>query len=180
MFTPYHRMRRLRRHDFSRRLVRENSLSVDDLICPVFVLDGEGKGSVIDILAAERQALLETRGVEERLRRVLIHVQRQLELADAQEEIKSKVQEEIGERQREMFLREGRLPKEEGLYAYDWHDTPNRRFPSILDFQELCGRLGIRIEEAIYVDSRSGTEVVADPNLNADVAVVAVSAIGDD
>ncbi len=60
----------------------------------------------MDISAAERQALLETRGVEERLRRVLIHVQRQLELADAQEEIKSKVQEEIGERQREMFLRE--------------------------------------------------------------------------
>ncbi len=60
----------------------------------------------IDISPAERQALLETRGVEERLRRVLIHVQRQLELADAQEEIKSKVQEEIGERQREMFLRE--------------------------------------------------------------------------
>ena len=60
----------------------------------------------IDITAQERQALLETRGVEERLRRVLIHVQRQLELVEAQEDIKSKVQEEIGERQREMFLRE--------------------------------------------------------------------------
>jgi ATP-dependent Lon protease len=60
----------------------------------------------IDISPAERQALLETRGVEERLRRVVIHVQRQLSLVDAQEEIKSKVQEEIGERQREMFLRE--------------------------------------------------------------------------
>lgn len=81
---------------------------------------------------------------------------------------------------REMFLREGRLPKEEGLYAYDWHDTPNRRFPSILDFEELCAKLGIRIEEAIYVDSRRGVEVHEDPNLNADVAVVAVSAIRDD
>ena len=60
----------------------------------------------IDINPSDRQALLETRGVEERLRRVLIHVQRQLELLDAQEEIKSKVQEELGERQREMFLRE--------------------------------------------------------------------------
>jgi len=60
----------------------------------------------IDISPAERQALLETRGTEERLRRVLIHVQRQLSLVEAQEEIKSKVQEEIGERQREMFLRE--------------------------------------------------------------------------
>ncbi len=60
----------------------------------------------IDITPGERQALLETRGVEERLRRVLIHVQRQLDLVEAQEEIKTKVQEEIGERQREMFLRE--------------------------------------------------------------------------
>ena len=67
---------------------------------------GDLVAGYMDISAAERQALLETRGVEERLRRVLIHVQRQLELADAQEEIKSKVQEEIGERQREMFLRE--------------------------------------------------------------------------
>jgi homoserine O-acetyltransferase len=76
---------------------------------------------------------------------------------------------------REMFVREGRLPKEEGLYAYDWYDTPNRRFPSILDFEELCAKLRIHVEEAIYVDSRSGQEVVDDPNLNADVAVVALS-----
>jgi porphobilinogen synthase len=36
-------MRRMRRHDFTRRLVRESRLSVDDLICPVFVLEGEGR-----------------------------------------------------------------------------------------------------------------------------------------
>jgi porphobilinogen synthase len=39
---PSHRPRRLRRDDFSRRLVRENHLSVNDLIYPVFVLEGEG------------------------------------------------------------------------------------------------------------------------------------------
>jgi ATP-dependent Lon protease len=60
----------------------------------------------IDITPAERQTLLETLSVEERLRRVLVHAQRQIEVVDAQEEIKSQVQEEIGERQREMFLRE--------------------------------------------------------------------------
>jgi ATP-dependent Lon protease len=60
----------------------------------------------IDISASDRQSLLETLGVEERMRRVLVHVQRQLSLLDAQEEIKEKVQEELGERQREMFLRE--------------------------------------------------------------------------
>jgi ATP-dependent Lon protease len=60
----------------------------------------------IDIPPAQRQTLLETLSVEERLRRVLVHVQRQIGLLDAQEDIKSQVQEELGERQREMFLRE--------------------------------------------------------------------------
>src|SRR5881296_2102248 len=60
----------------------------------------------LEIQPAERQGLLETLSVEERLRRVLIHVQRQIGVLDAQEDIKSQVQEELGERQREMFLRE--------------------------------------------------------------------------
>jgi ATP-dependent Lon protease len=59
-----------------------------------------------DVTPAQRQMLLETLSVEERLRRVLVHVQRQLKVLEAQEDIKSKVQEEIGDRQREMFLRE--------------------------------------------------------------------------
>ena len=60
----------------------------------------------LEIDPAERQALLETLEVEERLRRVLVHVQRQIGVLDAQEHIKSQVQEELGERQRELFLRE--------------------------------------------------------------------------
>lgn len=38
---PSTRMRRMRRDDFSRRLMRENALTVDDLIYPVFVIEGE-------------------------------------------------------------------------------------------------------------------------------------------
>ena len=38
---PSIRMRRMRRDDFSRRLMREHRLSADDLIYPVFVLEGE-------------------------------------------------------------------------------------------------------------------------------------------
>ena len=60
----------------------------------------------LEIEPAERQALLETLAVEDRLRRVLVHVQRQIGVLDAQEQIKSQVQEELGERQRELFLRE--------------------------------------------------------------------------
>src|SRR5216110_3034188 len=78
------------------------------------VLEGVSEpGQLADLVAgyleidpAERQALLETLEVEERLRRVLVHVQRQIGVLDAQEHIKSQVQEELGERQRELFLRE--------------------------------------------------------------------------
>ena len=38
---PVTRMRRLRAHDFSRRFVRENTLSVDDLIQPFFIVEGD-------------------------------------------------------------------------------------------------------------------------------------------
>ncbi|WP_373185596.1 porphobilinogen synthase [Halopseudomonas sp.] len=44
---PNSRLRRLRRDDFSRRLVRETQLSVDDLIYPVFVLEGTGQREAV-------------------------------------------------------------------------------------------------------------------------------------
>ncbi|EHK70215.1 porphobilinogen synthase [Pseudomonas sp. HR1] len=44
---PATRMRRQRRDEFSRRLMREHVLTVDDLILPVFVLDGEGRREAI-------------------------------------------------------------------------------------------------------------------------------------
>ncbi len=46
-YFPGIRMRRMRRDDFSRRLMRENTLTVDDLIYPVFVLDGENRRETV-------------------------------------------------------------------------------------------------------------------------------------
>ena len=40
-------MRRMRHDDFSRRLMRETRLTVDDLIYPVFVLDGENRSEAV-------------------------------------------------------------------------------------------------------------------------------------
>jgi len=40
---PAVRMRRMRRNEFSRRLMRENVLTADDLIYPVFVLEGKAR-----------------------------------------------------------------------------------------------------------------------------------------
>ncbi|WP_213611465.1 porphobilinogen synthase [Pseudoalteromonas sp.] len=45
---PYTRMRRMRRNDFSRRLMAENQLSVNDLIYPVFVLEGKNRRENIE------------------------------------------------------------------------------------------------------------------------------------
>ncbi|MEZ5333092.1 MAG: endopeptidase La, partial [Thermoanaerobaculia bacterium] len=67
---------------------------------------GDLIASYLELPVAGKQVLLETLSVEERLRRVLVHVQRQIGVLDAQEEIQSKVQQELGDRQREMLLRE--------------------------------------------------------------------------
>ena len=55
---PATRMRRMRRDDFSRRLMRETALTPDDFIYPVFVLEGEGRvEKVASMPGVERQSL---------------------------------------------------------------------------------------------------------------------------
>ncbi|BEV71989.1 MULTISPECIES: porphobilinogen synthase [unclassified Paludibacterium] len=55
---PFARMRRMRRDDFSRRLMRENVLTANDLIYPVFVLEGEKRSQpVVSMPGVERQSL---------------------------------------------------------------------------------------------------------------------------
>lgn len=55
---PGTRMRRMRRDDFSRRLMRESVLTVDDFIYPVFVLEGAGRvEKVASMPGVERQSL---------------------------------------------------------------------------------------------------------------------------
>ena len=55
---PRTRMRRLRADAFSRRLVRETRLSVDQLILPLFVLEGEGRREAVDSMpGVERRSI---------------------------------------------------------------------------------------------------------------------------
>jgi len=60
----------------------------------------------LEVDSATKQRLLEMLSVEERLRTLLVLIERQLALIEAQEDIQQQVQEELGERQREMLLRE--------------------------------------------------------------------------
>ena len=58
MTFPATRMRRMRAHDFSRRLMRENTLTADDLIWPVFVLEGDDATESVDSMpGVERKSV---------------------------------------------------------------------------------------------------------------------------
>ena len=67
---PLTRMRRMRRDDFSRRLMRENQLTCDDLIYPVFVIEGE----------ASTEAVASMPGVERKTIDLLVAEARQVAL----------------------------------------------------------------------------------------------------
>ncbi len=57
-FVPASRLRRMRKDDFSRRLMRENTLTADDLIYPVFVLEGQGQEEAVSSMpGVVRQSL---------------------------------------------------------------------------------------------------------------------------
>ncbi|MBS0217813.1 MAG: porphobilinogen synthase [Proteobacteria bacterium] len=57
MSYPYVRPRRMRRDDFSRRLMRETVLTADDLIYPVFVHEPAGRAAVPSMPGIERVSI---------------------------------------------------------------------------------------------------------------------------
>jgi ATP-dependent Lon protease len=91
----------------------------------------------IEVSTTDRQALLETLSVEDRLRRVLVHVQRQIGMLEAQEDIKTKVQEELGDRQREMYLREQMKAIQKELGEGDSADEGVQELKKKLDALEV-------------------------------------------
>ena len=64
-----------------------------------------------------------------------------------------------------------------GQYDYEWYNTPNRRFPSIADVEDLCRDKNATIHEAVYLDNSAGKRIWNDddPNLNADTAILVIS-----
>ena len=72
---------------------------------------------------------------------------------------------------REMLFNQGKAPKAEGLYGYNWFNTPNRRFPTILDFQEFCKDKSIKIIDNYFLNTEEKKLVEEDPNLNCDTAI---------
>jgi methionine biosynthesis protein MetW len=55
---------------------------------------------------------------------------------------------------------DGRMPVSEDL-PYQWYDSPNVRFFTLLDFEDLCNKMGLIIRERSILDE-SGKQVAAD------------------
>ena len=88
-------------------------IGIPDEVVKGFLQNVEEPSTLTDLVATyldlpthEKQMLLETFAVEERLRMILLHVERQINVVEAQQDIKDQVQRELGDRQREMVLRE--------------------------------------------------------------------------
>lgn len=67
-----------------------------------------------------------------------------------------------------MSINEGRMPVSDSL-PYQWYNTPNIRFFTMTDFEQLCEQRGIRILECAAFDEEKIIET--DPNAYASVAM---------
>jgi len=76
---------------------------------------------------------------------------------------------------RRMLFEEGRSPKSEGRFSYEWFNTPNRRFATIADFEVFCDERQIHRDEAVFLDSESGKQINGDVNRLADTAIYVLS-----
>ncbi len=76
---------------------------------------------------------------------------------------------------REMLYYEGKAPESPGILHYKWYNTPNIRFFSIDDFEDLCREKSVRIHRRIALDTEAGIEVEDDPNRLADLAIYVIN-----
>jgi homoserine O-acetyltransferase len=76
---------------------------------------------------------------------------------------------------RNMLAQTGKAPESTGQLRYKWYNTPNIRFFSIADFEDFCRDKNIKIHRRLALDTERGQEVLDDPNLNADMAIVVIS-----
>lgn len=68
-----------------------------------------------------------------------------------------------------MAVMQGRMPVSEDL-PYEWFDTPNLRFFTILDFESLCSKMELVIRERQVLDEQ-GNLILEEPNFLGSLAI---------
>ena len=73
-------------------------------------------------------------------------------------------------------LEAGRMPVSDVL-PYAWHNTPNVHLCTLLDFEDLCGQLGLSVAERIAL--ANGRPITDNPNVNSELAISRVKKRND-
>jgi homoserine O-acetyltransferase len=76
---------------------------------------------------------------------------------------------------RSQLADEGRAPDVDASQGYAWYNTPNVRFLTIADFSGYCEEKSITIHRQVSLNTQLGHQVLRDPNLEADVAIMVLS-----
>jgi homoserine O-acetyltransferase len=76
---------------------------------------------------------------------------------------------------RDMLSNQGRAPKLEGVLGYEWYNTPNKRYMSILDFEDFCNEKNFNIIKSRYVNSSLKQFITKDYNYHADLGIFIIS-----
>jgi methionine biosynthesis protein MetW len=78
---------------------------------------------------------------------------------------------------RRRLSEEGRAPQIlHGSELMEWHNTSDVRFLTFTDFEDFCQKKNIRIHISIPLDTRNHKQVEENPNENADVVIMVLSA----
>ena len=78
---------------------------------------------------------------------------------------------------RRRLSEEGRAPQfYHGQMLAEWHNTSDARFLTLADFEDFCQKKSIRIHASIALDTRNQKQVAENPNENADVVIMVLSA----
>ncbi len=72
---------------------------------------------------------------------------------------------------RRQLAEEGHAPRVFPAEGYRWYNTPNVRFVTLTDFEQLCRDEGYTVLEQIALETATGRRIEENPNLNADVAI---------
>jgi len=82
----------------------------------------------------------------------------------------------LGFRQlRRQLAEDGRAPRVEAEEGFKWYNTPNVRFFTIADFDELCEDKGYTVHKRIALNTQQDRLIEDDPNTNADIAIAVLS-----
>ena len=136
-----------------KQVSENNPLFSEEMRLNMVNIDDPGKiadfvASILNIEGAEKQAVLETLDVRERMERVLVFIKKEQELLRIQKRIQNQLNEKIEKSQREYFLKEQlkEIKAELGM-PIDAKSSEHQRLVEIFEHLELRGEARERVDE---------------------------------